>query len=132
MFDVILKGVKDTVGGREVVTPKELEEILGIPVGSQANERCKKTFPIPNGKTGRRVHYSVHAVAKHLEKIATANAKETIKETKQDEPLPRLAKKKATKHLKAGWWLTFSVRLTALFQNGVLASGQHPPKFKGL
>ncbi len=132
MFNEILQEVKNAVGGRLVVTPKELEAIMGISVDVQANMRNKKRFPIRDQKTGRKVHYSIHAVAKHIEGMATAHAKETIKETKQDEPLPRLAKKNATKHLEAGWWLNFSVRLTALFQNGVLATGQHPAKFKGL
>ena len=132
MLQEILQDVKNAVGGRLVVTPAELEAIMGIPVGHQANMRSENRFPIPDQKTGRKVHYSVHAVAKHLAGRATAIAKETLKETKQDKPPTRLQKKNATNHLASGWWLTFNVRLTALFQNGVLATGQHSAKFKGL
>ena len=57
-------------GGREVLTPKQLEPILGISAKHQSLLRKENKLKIPYLVVGGKILYSIHAVADMLTKPA--------------------------------------------------------------
>ncbi len=57
-------------GGREVLTPKQLEPILGISAKHQSLLRKENKLKIPYIVVGGKILYSIHAVADMLTKPA--------------------------------------------------------------
>lgn len=57
-------------GGREVLTPKQLEPILGISVKHQSVLRKENKLKIPYLVVGGKILYSIHAVADMLTRPA--------------------------------------------------------------
>lgn len=117
MYKDILEDLKQAVQGRLVLTPVELQAVLGVSEGQQANLRSQKRFPIVHKKIGSSVVYPIHAIAKHLSGEASKNANEVIKQIQVDKPLSRIQKKKIGNHLESDWMHTFRLRLFAMFEN---------------
>ena len=57
-------------GGREVLTPKQLEPILGISAKHQSLLRKENKLKIPYLVVGGKILYSIHAVAEMLTRPA--------------------------------------------------------------
>ena len=68
-------------GGKEVLTPKQLEPILGISVKQQSLLRKENKLGFPHLTIGGKILYSIHAVAEMLTRPA------------QTEPVPTDAAK---------------------------------------
>lgn len=134
MFREIVEELKQTVNGRMVMTPAELQTIMGLSVNQQANMRSQNRFPINHQKVGSKVLYTVHAVAKHLSASATDSVKETIKEIERDKPLSRSKKKNMTNHLKSGWWCAYCIELRRVCESNntvvVLSSAEVMPEIE--
>ncbi len=60
----------------DLLSPKQVEEEYGIPVGTQAVWRCTKRYAIPYLKLGRLVRYNRAAIETWLES-RTINGKGT-------------------------------------------------------
>ncbi len=120
MYKEILEDLKQAVEGRLVLTPTELQAVLGISEGQQANLRSQKRFPITHKKIGSSVVYPIYAIAKHLSEEALVNANIIIKKINEDKPLSRIEKKKKTNHLQSDWMHTFRLRLFAMFENNAI------------
>jgi hypothetical protein len=116
MFREIVEDLKQASGGRLVMTPAELELVLGVSVGQQANLRSQSRFPIKHQKIGSKIVYPIHAIAKHLSSSASDSAREAIKVIEEDRPLSRTQKKKMGNHLKGDWMLSYRLRLFALIE----------------
>lgn len=122
MFREIVEDLKQASGGRLVMTPAELELVLGVSVGQQANLRSQCRFPIKHQKIGNKIVYPIHAIAKHLSSSASDSAREAIKVIEEDKPLSRTLKKKKGNHLKADWMLSYRLRLFALIERTEIES----------
>ena len=72
-------------GGREVLTPKQLEPILGISAKHQSLLRKENKLKIPYLVVGGKILYSIHAVAEMLTRPAE-NKPEPAKPTKHEKP----------------------------------------------
>lgn len=72
-------------GGREVLTPKQLEPILGISAKHQSLLRKENKLKIPYLVVGGKILYSIHAVAEMLTR-PVENKPEPAKPTKQEKP----------------------------------------------
>lgn len=72
-------------GGREVLTPKQLEAILGISAKHQSLLRKENKLKIPYLVVGGKILYSIHAVAEMLTRPAE-NKPEPAKPTKREKP----------------------------------------------
>ena len=114
MFKEMIDELKQTVNGRMVMTPAELQTVIGLSVSQQANMRSQNRFPITHQKIGSKVLYTVHAVAKYLTSSAMDNVKEAVKEIEREKPLSRSKKKNMSNHLKSGWWCAYRLKLRAV------------------
>ena len=72
-------------GGREVLTPKQLEPILGISVKHQSLLRKQNKLVIPHLVVGGKILYSIHAVADMLTRPAE-NEPVATKPTQSENP----------------------------------------------
>ena len=72
-------------GGREVLTPKQLEPILGISAKHQSLLRKENKLKIPYLVVGGKILYSIHAVAEMLTR-PVENKPEPAKPTKHEKP----------------------------------------------
>ncbi len=72
-------------GGKEVLTPKQLEPILGISVKQQSLLRKENKLGFPHLTIGGKILYSIHAVAEMLTRPAPSQPSytETAKTEKQ-------------------------------------------------
>lgn len=122
MYKEIVDDLKMAVNGRLVLTPSELEAILGISVGQQANMRSKSRFPILHKKIGAKVVYPVHSVAKHLASSAASEAKQQMSSLVTDKSISRTEKKKLGNHLAADWYMKFRIELFAFYEKKQLTS----------
>lgn len=59
-------------GGKEVLTPKQLEPILGISVKQQSLLRKENKLGFPHLTIGGKILYSIHAVAEMLTRPASS------------------------------------------------------------
>jgi hypothetical protein len=74
-------------GGREVLTPKQLEPILGISAKHQSLLRKENKLKIPYLVVGGKILYSIHAVADMLTRPAE-NEPAPAKPSKLEKPTP--------------------------------------------
>ncbi len=79
-------------GGKEVLTPKQLEPILGISVKQQRLLRKENKLGFPHLTIGGKILYSIHAVAEMLTRPAQTEPAQT--ETAKNEK-PSASKSKA-------------------------------------
>lgn len=79
-------------GGKEVLTPKQLEPILGISVKQQSLLRKENKLGFPHLTIGGKILYSIHAVADMLTRPAQTDPAPT--ETAKNEK-PSASKSKA-------------------------------------
>ena len=79
-------------GGKEVLTPKQLEPILGISVKQQSLLRKENKLGFPHLTIGGKILYSIHAVAEMLTRPAQTEPAPT--ETAKNEK-PTASKSKA-------------------------------------
>ncbi len=64
-------------GGKEVLTPKQLEPILGISVKQQSLLRKENKLGFPHLTIGGKILYSIHAVAEMLTRPAPSEPSPT-------------------------------------------------------
>ncbi len=78
-------------GGKEVLTPKQLEPILGISVKQQSLLRKENKLGFPHLTIGGKILYSIHAVAEMLTRPAPSQPSPT--ETAKTEKQPAVKSK---------------------------------------
>jgi hypothetical protein len=78
-------------GGKEVLTPKQLEPILGISVKQQSLLRKENKLGFPHLTIGGKILYSIHAVAEMLTRPAPSQPSPT--ETAKSEKQPAVKSK---------------------------------------
>jgi hypothetical protein len=62
-----IKNLSSKVGGRDFMTPTELEKhVIPISVRQQTKMRYEKRFPIPSHKAGKAVFYHIEAIAEYV------------------------------------------------------------------
>jgi hypothetical protein len=84
-YELLLEHLRNITGGKDVITPQQLERVVPVSEKQQCVLRKRGDFPIPFTMLGRRVHYSIHDVANHLldsqkaQNQATASQEPTLK-----------------------------------------------------
>lgn len=132
MFDVILDDLRKRFGNKIVLGTDDLEAILGISRGQQANLRSQNRFPIQTRKVGSRVVVSIYDLAKHLSGDCETEVKATMasKLPKAGETSSRKVKKAQRGLLQGNWWLFRADRIIAILENRSMLdmdSGVRPP-----
>ncbi|MBI4720458.1 MAG: hypothetical protein HY770_04420 [Chitinivibrionia bacterium] len=107
MFAIILEDLRKRYGDKVLLDPEDLEAILGVSTGQQANLRSQNRFPIPITKVGGRIKVSIYDLAKHLAGAAKEEAKaqiatDTPPATKKESRSEKKAKRGL---LEKNWWL---------------------------
>jgi len=92
--------LKGKAGNRELMTPAQLAEEIGISPKQQSELRKTDKFPIPHENFGRRVYYSIHAIADFLLRGKTEQ-KTAPKKQEKVETKP-LARQKAAQQIRKG------------------------------
>lgn len=119
MFDVILDDLRKRFGNKIVLGTDDLEAVLGISRGQQANLRSQNRFPIQTRKVGSRVVVSIYDLAKHLSGDCETEVKATMasKLSKAGETSSRKVKKAQRGLLQGNWWLFRAGRIIAILEN---------------
>lgn len=69
----LVEYLRSKIGGALVMTSEELAFEIRVPAKQQSKLRKEARFPIPYQQTGRKVYYSVYAVADYLLDGVTMN-----------------------------------------------------------
>ena len=98
----LLEHLKSLTGGSLLITPKQLEKVIGTTAKQQSKLREEGRFPIPHINMGRNVLYSIYAVA---DVLLTGETKEKPTAEKKSDPIivsqevsSPPPKKRATRH----------------------------------
>lgn len=65
-YENLLSYLRNLTDNKEVMTPAQLEKVVGVSAKQQCVLRKRGDFPIPFKNMGRSIYYSIHDVAKHL------------------------------------------------------------------
>jgi len=131
MFKVILDDLRSRVGEKIYLSPEDLEPLLDISKGQQANLRSQNRFPIPTRKIGGKVVVTIYDLAKHL----SADCKEAVSHTmateqaQTKEKIARSTKKIRKGLLEKGWWQFHSGHIFAVIERRIYQD--HTPKIEG-
>lgn len=119
MFAVILEDLRKRFGDKVVLGTDDLEAVLGISRGQQANLRSQNRFPIQTQKVGSRVVVSIYDLAKHLSRDCETEVKATMESmaSESDGRLSRKVKKAQRGKLKGNWWLLRTDQIIAVIEN---------------
>lgn len=119
MFDVILDDLRKRFGDKVVLGTDDLEAVLGVSRGQQANLRSQNRFPIQTRKIGSRVVVSIYDLAKHLADDCDTEVKATMasEAPKAEERQSRKAKKARRGLLEKNWWLFRADSIIAILEN---------------
>lgn len=121
MFKVILDDLRSRVGEKIYLSPEDLEPLLDISKGQQANLRSQNRFPIPTRKLGGKVVVTIYDLAKHL----SADCKESVSHTiatervQTKEKTARSTKKTRKGLLEKGWWQFHSGQVFAIIERAI-------------
>lgn len=80
----LIEHLKSLTGGSLLISPKQLEKVVGTTAKQQSKLREEGKFPIPHINMGRNVLYSIYAVADFL---LTGEVKEKQTTEKKSEPI---------------------------------------------
>lgn len=120
MFKVILEDLKSRVGDKIYLSPDDLEPLLDISKGQQANLRSQNKFPVRTSKIGGKVVVSIYDLAKHLSADCEAEVSATLaKSAPPAEKLSRTTKKTQKGLLEKGWWQFHSNLLFAYIERTI-------------
>lgn len=119
MFAVILEDLRKRFGDKVVLGTDDLEAVLGISRGQQANLRSQNRFPIQTRKVGSRVVVSIYDLAKHLSRDCETEVKATMANLapKSDGKPSRKVKKAQQGLLEGNWWLLRTDQIIAVIEN---------------
>lgn len=82
----LIEYLRRQAGNKSVMTPAQLAEEIGVSAKRQSELRQDNNFPIPHTNVGRRVFYSVHAVANYLLSHGETSQPKTVEPTEEKTP----------------------------------------------
>lgn len=128
MFATILGDLRQRYGDKIVLTPEDLEGVLGISKGQQANLRSQRRFPLPTRKVGGRVCVTIYDLAKYLAGAAEDDAKAQTNhgQATGTSKVSRSEKKAMRGLLKKNWWLFRVNQLISVLDNRRLLDDTPP------
>ena len=78
--DEQLGDLKKIFGTRQILSPREVGELVGLSVKTLANQRCSNTSLIPSKKFGKNVGFHVKDVARFL---VTGSCETSVQQTQR-------------------------------------------------
>lgn len=119
MFATILGDLRQRYGDKILLTPEDLEGVLGISRGQQANLRSQGRFPLPTRKVGGRICVSIYDLAKYLAGAAEEDVKAqmTQEQATGTKKSTRSEKKAKRGLLEKNWWLFRAHHITAILDS---------------
>lgn len=119
MFAAILDDLRKRFGEKILLTPEDLEKVLGIGRGQQANLRSQNRFPIPTRKVGGKVTVTIYDLAQHLagDGKAEVKAQMAAEAPNRKERVARKDKKAKRGLLEKGWWQLRADQVIAILEN---------------
>lgn len=106
MLTIIFDDLKKIFGEKILLRPEDLETILGIGKGQQANLRSQNRFPIPTKKIGGSVVVTIYDLAKYLASACDDDVKTKMA---NEPPAPKEKQSRSAKKAQKGllgkdWW----------------------------
>lgn len=122
MIDLVLADLRSRFGVKVLLSPSDIEDVIGVSVGQQANLRSQNKFPIPYDKSMGKVVISIYDLAQYLANVGKSVVKEQIRELPDYPTMTRTQKKSTKGHLEGQWWLFHCPMVVAIISRSILDS----------